>query len=525
MEVTTNIYRSEAVGSGDQPLAVATNLYRSEAAGSGAAPGDLVWNTQIGDMMVHLNHLQKISDTFGNRDSAQPGFNASVEYVLSQLTGTGFTIRREFFQMEGWIVGQTQLTTTDADGFITTYTSGQDFNPVTNSGRVGNNVENGTAVHVENSGCTVADWDAAVARFGSLVGRVAVMSRSGDMMNCPVGRQSQFANNYKAGGLIVFNTNDAPPTVLPLDIVTRFTPIPVFIVTRAIGLSLVSAIHSGDMTFIDMSLYLHSDNTVMASNIIADTPSGDWKNTIVVGSHIDGVRAGPGINDNGSGSSANLAMALRIAEWIKQGVWKLPNRIRFVWFGAEEHGLFGSRFHVFQAQHNPNPRDSTDSYVVMLNYDMLASPNFINGVYNATVAPAGTPTKALAGSLTVTNIYYDFFTQNNLPYSGVPFDGRSDYGQFVASGIVAGGLFSGAEVLKSQATKDRYALLIGANAAGMAGVAYDPCYHQACDSIQNIHQGGYLNLTRAAAHTLQVLAMQQDLRGFLNYLAYAPSEQ
>ena len=55
------------------------------------------------------------------------------------------------------------------------------------------------------------------------------------------------------------------------------------------------------------------------------------------------------------------------------------------------------------------------------------------------------------------------------------FDGRSDYGAFIANGVPAGGLFSGAEGIKTAAQEARY--------GGFAGLAYDPCYHQACDDV------------------------------------------
>ena len=40
-------------------------------------------------------------------------------------------------------------------------------------------------------------------------------------------------------------------------------------------------------------------------NVIADSPRGNKDRTIVVGAHLDSVEAGPGINDNGSGSSGD----------------------------------------------------------------------------------------------------------------------------------------------------------------------------------------------------------------------------
>ena len=150
-------------------------------------------------------------------------------------------------------------------------------------------------------------------------------------------------------------------------------------------------------------------------------------------------------------------------------------------------------------------------------YRSEGSPNFYFGVYNATTAPVNTPSKALAGSRTISQLHYDYFVKNGLPYDGCPFDGRSDYGQFLAVGVVAGGLFSGAEQRKTIEQRDRYDAVLGPGMGGQANAQYDPCYHQACDDVRNIHQGAHLNMTRAAASVVQTLATQTNLRSYLQY--------
>lgn len=62
----------------------------------------------------------------------------------------------------------------------------------------------------------------------------------------------------------------------------------------------------------------------------------------MVGSHLDSVPAGPGINDNGSGSSVNLELAIRMFQLNLE----LENKVRFAWWAAEEFGLLGSKFYV-----------------------------------------------------------------------------------------------------------------------------------------------------------------------------------
>ena len=74
----------------------------------------------------------------------------------------------------------------------------------------------------------------------------------------------------------------------------------------------------------------------------------------------------------------------------------------------------------------------------------------------------------------------DYFASQDLATEPTAFDGRSDYGPFIAVGIPAGGLFSGAEEIKANDEEDIY--------GGVAGLAYDPCYHQPCDSLKEADQ-------------------------------------
>jgi hypothetical protein len=63
----------------------------------------------------------------------------------------------------------------------------------------------------------------------------------------------------------------------------------------------------------------------------------------------------------------------------------------------------------------------------------------------------------------------------------IPFDGRSDYVGFTERGIPAGGVFAGAEGVKTP-NQER---IFGGDAVSW----YDPCYHQACDDITTVLTG------------------------------------
>ena len=64
------------------------------------------------------------------------------------------------------------------------------------------------------------------------------------------------------------------------------------------------------------------------------------------------------------------------------------------------------------------------------------------------------------------------------PYDDTDFSGRSDYQAFIDNGIPSGGLFTGAEEVK---TAEQQAIW-----GGTAGEQFDPCYHQACDTFDNV---------------------------------------
>ena len=137
------------------------------------------------------------------------------------------------------------------------------------------------------------------------------------------------------------------------------------------------------------------------------------------------------------------------------------------------------------------------SIAVNLNFDMLASPNFVRFVYDGDGSAFGI--KGPTGSGLIEKVFSDYFASQGLATAPTEFDGRSDYDAFIDAGIPAGGLFSGAEGIKSAAEAAVY--------GGTAGVAYDACYHSACDTIDNINQQSLDQMSDAVAHSVMTFAM------------------
>ena len=233
--------------------------------------------------------------------------------------------------------------------------------------------------------------------------------------------------------------------------------------------------------------------TYPTSNVIAETRNGDPDNVIVVGAHLDSVGVGPGINDNGSGSATILEIAEQVAKV------KPRNKIRFVWFGAEEHGLLGSEAYV-----DSLPESERDKIAAMLNFDMVGSPNFVRFVYDGDLSDSDPPPGgAPEASADIERIFLDYFAEQGLATEPTAFDGRSDYGPFIFAGIPAGGLFTGAEGIKTAEEAAIY--------GGTAGEPYDPCYHMGCDTTSNLDSTALDQMSDAAAHATITLAQTKRL--------------
>jgi Zn-dependent M28 family amino/carboxypeptidase len=98
-------------------------------------------------------------------------------------------------------------------------------------------------------------------------------------------------------------------------------------------------------------------------NVEARSPNEDPNARLVIlGGHYDTVPAGPGANDNGSGTATILEVARELAADPVPGV-----AVRYIAFGAEEIGLLGSKAYVNSMSENDRRRTA-----LMMSIDMMA---------------------------------------------------------------------------------------------------------------------------------------------------------
>ncbi len=419
----------------------------------------------VAGVLRHEEAFQEIADdNDGTRVSGTPGYDESVDYVARKMRRAGYRVTiQEFEFLLFRILGPSELDQT-APGQAT-YTEGTDFAPTPQSdpGEVEAAV---TAVDLQlglgnasTSGCEPADYD------NFPVGNIALIQRG----TCTFEQKAETAAAEGASGVIFFNQgNTAAPDRNGIPAVTlgntNTSGIPAVSTTYALGVQL------SETPGLRMHMFVNVDRRVAETyNVIADSErhrhGGD---VIMAGAHLDSVAEGPGIQDNGSGSSALLETALQMAKT------KTENPTRFAWWGAEESGLLGSTFYVNDLV--ANDPEGLEDIELYLNFDMIASPNYGLFIYDGDGDAFGLV--GPDGSDDIEAVFERYYAERGIPSEPTAFSGQSDYQAFINNGIPAGGLFTGAEGIKTAAQQAKW--------GGTAGIAYDPCDHKACDDIDNL---------------------------------------
>ena len=191
--------------------------------------------------------------------------------------------------------------------------------------------------------------------------------------------------------------------------------------------------------------------------------------------------SGPGIDDDGSGIITLLELAIQLSNYT------VNNAIRFSFWAAEEEGSVGSTYYTTSAS------NSTLSKIRLYNnFDMIASPNFVYAVMDGDGSAfniSGPP-----GSAAAEKMFVDYFADQGLETVPTILDGRSDYVGFSDVGIPVGGLFTGAEGIKTAEEQKQF--------GGEAGIAYDPNYHSAGDNVANCNATAWVVNSKAIAYSI-----------------------
>ena len=399
-----------------------------------------VGDVSVERMLEHLEALQAIADSHGGtRVAGSPGFDASARYVADVLRAAGYAVT--FPSTEVPVFEQHKPSVFDQlEPERLQWIDGRDFRAMlfSASGNVRAEIDR------VGSGCTEADFG------GFRVGAVAVVDPSHECF-----RRAQVVNAQRAGAVAVIGVSTAPrgfplrPTLFSLDGIE----VPALSVTAETG----RALFEGSVVRIRTSVSTSFEDV---QSVVAELPESVDQDIVMLGGHLDSVMDGPGINDNGSG----VALLLETARWAA-GLRPAP-AVRFALWAGEEEGLYGSWAYAHELD-----ADELERIDVYLNMDMVASTNFVTFVYEASPDDPEI-------SRRVADLFADALQDLGAESEPLDLQGASDHASFDDVGVPTGGLYSGSQEVKTPAQAEAY--------GGTAGAKLDPCYHQPCDTIDNV---------------------------------------
>lgn len=476
-------------------LAAVTALTAASAVAGPKSCAKRVNNTQakllecvtLDAVRAHQAQFQSFADASGGtRAAGTPGYDLSADYVTNLMEAAGYEVTIQsvdftFFeenhpsQLQQVSPVPTDYLNGDPTGFITMFYSGSgDVTAPTQA--VDLTLPPGPSPNTSTSGCEPSDFT------GFLPGSIAIIQRG----TCTFSLKVANAEAAGAAGVVIFNEGQPGRTdAFGGTLGGPGATIPVVGSAFDVGVELAASGVTARI-FVDAISEIRTANSV-----IAESAAGREGNVIMAGAHLDSVPNGPGIQDNGAGSAVILEIALQMSKV------KPRNKLRFAWWGAEESGLVSSFDYVVGL--SPEEIDSIAAY---LNFDVIASPNYVFGVLDGDNSDGLNIGDTPPGSEVIEAAFAHYYDSVGEPYRGTPMDTSSAHVYFRQRGVPSGGVFTGSFVTK---TADEAAVW-----GGTAGDQYDPCYHLACDTFDNISLKALEVNADAAAFAILQFAMNSE---------------
>ena len=460
-----------AVSSGALRPAPGSGSPTGQSSPAAAAIADKVTSDDLGATLDALARIA--SDNGGTRRTGGAGDAATVDFLEGRLRALGYVVQEDRFDTPVFSDGTTdQLVVIGSSGAA--FQAGRDFGPLMFS--PAGSVE-GPVVSLDwdpkangpnGLGCNAADF-ANVAPGSIVLARPAGCLRRAVVLN---------AQAAGAVGLVAGIPWAAPGEVRRSTLVSPDRmEIPAVGADGAVGDALDAAARAGQHVRLVTS---GTTATHPLRSVLAELRGADPSRVVMIGAHVDSSMDGPGVDDDGSGLAAVLALAKAMAGTTP------PVTIRFAFWAAEESGLHGSSHYVDGLSTGSGPR-----VVAYLNADMLGSPNGFRGVYD--------DAQAAPGSARIRDLFEADLTAQGLAWKTLDLFGSADHAPFEQAGIPTGGLFSGASEIVAADDAAKF--------GRKAGEYADSCYHLACDGRRNIDADLLLQLTRSLARvTLEVAA-------------------
>src|SRR5256884_1150610 len=487
-------------------------------------PSKLLPCIQKDDLWNHMTQFQAIADAnpgpdgMPSRNSGEPGYKASADYVAALMTAAGYNVTIQPYKFTYFAYTATP-TLKEVSPTLHDYGVVDEWNPGQSTGTAnaalqpaGGIIIPPTPTSSSTSGCTMADF------AGFVAGNVALIQRGG----CNFGVKVLNAKAAGASGVIIFNEgNPGRMGVLAGSLVDAagnpiVPTIPVAFTSFAIGSSLLTQYQQGAAPVMNISIQAIVNPNADDYIVIAESKGGDKNHVVVVDAHLDGIY-GAGMLDNASGSATILDIALKMKNV------NPVNKLRFIWFGGEELGLLGSSFYVNNLSSNELSHIGYD-----LDADVTATPNYLIGVldpaapnlFGRTVTSTF-PNRVYKSSTIARDqgiAYFDSIGRNHELLSPVGTDAFS----FNAVGIPASGLLTGQDCCKSQEEVNLFGGFVGnyeGNIPSTDGGCVDNPFLW-CDNLSNNNPDVLTFMSKAFATMVIQMAFDTKIMSASNNTVY-----
>ncbi len=401
------------------------------------------------DLWNHMIQFQTIADANSgadghpSRNSGEPGYKASVDYVAAKMQAAGYDVTIQTYTFP-YFQFTAKPTFFEVSPTARTFVLDSDFTAGSAAGSVsgktvqaaGGIIIPATATPSSASGCTLADFT------GFEPGHVALVQRGA----CTFGTKALNAKAAGALGIIIFNEGNPGRTavfsgILQDDAGNPVSPnIPVMFTSFAVGSSLLS---ETTPPVVSIDVRAVSNPNAVDYNVIAESKGGDKNHVVVVDAHLDAI-FGAGMLDNASGSATILDIAQMMTNVTPR------NKLRFIWFGGEELGLLGSSFYVNNLNQNDLNHIGYD-----LDADVMATPNYVIGVLDPAAGDlfgrqviSTFPSRVYKASTVARDQAIDYLNSVGLKNELFSPDGTDAF-SFNAAGIPASGMLTGQDCCKN----------------------------------------------------------------------------
>jgi hypothetical protein len=456
------------------------------------------------ELWQHMQAFEKIAaenpglDGHPSRNSGEPGYKASVDYVAGLMRQAGYRVTIQpyyvpYFSVDGTplfaeVAPVPQRYAVTKDWYLAFYSG---------SGNLTAAVQPAAGIQIPStggstSGCSAADF----ANFQP--GNIALIQRG----SCLVGTKAANAKAAGAVAAIIFNEGDSAERMAPADLeLSDLASFPVVTASYALGADLYRQYVSGSAPVLRLAAKTVFDPHRMDYNLIADSPWGDPHHVVVADAHLDAI-FGAGMLDNASGSATILEIALKMAHTPTR------NQLRFIWFGGEELGLLGSAYYT-----RTLPPAEAARIVFDIDADVTASPNYDILIADPAYASnaASFPPNVAPGSEIGNHYFSQFFAAHDATAYDGPLGGGNngtDSNSFSLIGIPNTGVFTGQDCCKTQAAVNLWGGVLGNHEGHIPGfdggcVDYEGRW---CDNLDNADPYLFEFVSRAVAYVAYHLA-------------------